>query len=119
VILQKQCGLLVCFEPILYNLRPVTHSLPAEAKARFEVDDLMERARALIEESIGFGVTHMRAFVEVDLGVGMKVSNTGSLILHSPFTLSFRLCTLDFCIPVLKRKLPTLFAPEPPLNRKY
>ncbi|TVY91310.1 Cytosine deaminase [Lachnellula willkommii] len=47
------------------------------AKSRFEVDDLIERGRALIEESIGFGVTHMRAFVEVDLGVGMKCLEAG------------------------------------------
>jgi cytosine/adenosine deaminase-related metal-dependent hydrolase len=54
-----------------------SHSYTAEAKSRFEVDDLLERGRALIEESIGFGVTHMRAFVEVDLGVGMKCLDAG------------------------------------------
>jgi cytosine/adenosine deaminase-related metal-dependent hydrolase len=37
----------------------------------------MERGRALVEESINFGVTHMRAFVEVDLGVGMKCLEAG------------------------------------------
>jgi len=54
-----------------------SHSYIAEAKSRFEVDDLIERGRALIEESIGFGVTHMRAFVEVDLGVGLKCLDAG------------------------------------------
>jgi hypothetical protein len=37
----------------------------------------LERGRALIEESIGFGVTHMRAFVEVDSTVGMKCLEAG------------------------------------------
>jgi hypothetical protein len=37
----------------------------------------MERGRALIEESIDFGVTHMRAFVEVDSTVGLKCLNAG------------------------------------------
>ncbi|TVY35874.1 Cytosine deaminase [Lachnellula subtilissima] len=55
----------------------ITHYVSATAKSRFEVDDLMERGRALIEESIGFGVTHMRAFVEVDHGVGMKCLEAG------------------------------------------
>ncbi|TVY38671.1 Cytosine deaminase [Lachnellula occidentalis] len=51
--------------------------LTTTAKSRFEVDDLMERGRALIAESIGFGVTHMRAFVEVDQGVGLKCLEAG------------------------------------------
>jgi hypothetical protein len=48
-----------------------------KAKSRFESDDLKERGRALIEESIGFGVTHMRAFVEVDKVVGMLCLQVG------------------------------------------
>ena len=51
--------------------------LTSKAKSRFELEDLMERGRALIEESIGFGVTHMRAFVEVDQGVGLKCLDAG------------------------------------------
>lgn len=51
--------------------------LTSEAKSRFELHDLMERGRALIEESIEFGVTHMRAFVEVDQGVGLKCLDAG------------------------------------------
>ncbi|TVY75590.1 Cytosine deaminase [Lachnellula suecica] len=54
--------------------------LTTAAKSRFEMDDLLERGRALIEESIGFGVTHMRAFVEVDPGVGMKCLEAGLLL---------------------------------------
>jgi len=37
----------------------------------------MERGRALIEESINFGVTHLRAFVEVDLTVRFKCLEAG------------------------------------------
>ncbi|KAG9233418.1 hypothetical protein BJ875DRAFT_464164 [Amylocarpus encephaloides] len=51
--------------------------LTGKAKSRFEHDDLIERGQALIEESINFGVTHMRAFVEVDLDVGMKCLDAG------------------------------------------
>ena len=51
--------------------------LTSEAKSRFEYDDLMERGRALIGESIRFGVTHMRAFVEVDQGVNLKCLEAG------------------------------------------
>lgn len=46
--------------------------LTSKAKAEFEEWDLMERGERLIEESVEAGVTHMRAFVEVDAGVGMK-----------------------------------------------
>lgn len=44
--------------------------LTSKAKARFEEEDLFRRGRWLISESIAAGVTHMRAFVEVDRGVG-------------------------------------------------
>jgi len=37
----------------------------------------MERGGELIEESIRFGVTSMRAFVEVDSTVGMKCLDAG------------------------------------------
>lgn len=52
-------------------------SSPGQAKARFELDDLTNRGRSLIEEGIEFGVTHMRAFVEVDQTVGMKCLDAG------------------------------------------
>ena len=44
----------------------------AKAKARFDMDDLLRRGRWLIAESIAAGVTHMRAFVEVDHIVRMQ-----------------------------------------------
>ena len=46
--------------------------ITAEAKARFETEDLLRRGKWLIAESIAAGVTHMRAFVEVDHIVRMK-----------------------------------------------
>ena len=46
--------------------------ITAKAKARFEKDDLLRRGKWLIAESIAAGVTHMRAFVEVDHIVRMK-----------------------------------------------
>lgn len=51
--------------------------LTGEAKANFEHDDLMERGQRLVDESVAAGVTHMRAFVEVDAGVQLKCLNAG------------------------------------------
>lgn len=65
-----------------------------EAKSRFEHDDLVERGRALIEESIAFGVTHMRAFVEVDLGVSMKCLDAG-IALKEEFKAR---CHIQICV---------------------
>lgn len=52
-------------------------ALTAQAKAQFEEADLLERGQRLIDESVAAGVTHMRAFVEVDAGVGMKCLDAG------------------------------------------
>lgn len=46
--------------------------LTSKAKARFEAQDLMRRGKWLVAESIAAGVTHMRAFVEVDHVVEFK-----------------------------------------------
>ena len=46
--------------------------ITAKAKARFDKEDLLRRSQWLIAESIAAGVTHMRAFVEIDHIVGMK-----------------------------------------------
>ena len=51
--------------------------LTGKAKAEFEEFDLLERGQRLIDESVEAGVTHMRAFVEVDAGVGMKCLDAG------------------------------------------
>ena len=72
----------------------LTNSITGEAKSRFEHDDLIERGRALIEESIGYGVTHMRAFVEVDAAVGLKCLEAG-LVLKEEF---LDRCYIQLCI---------------------
>lgn len=46
--------------------------LTSKAKGRFEKEDLIRRGRWLIGESIAAGVTHMRAFAEVDHVVEFK-----------------------------------------------
>ncbi|KAF2465498.1 cytosine deaminase protein-like protein [Lindgomyces ingoldianus] len=51
--------------------------MTSKAKARFEEDDLLRRGRQLIEESIHYGVTVMRAFVEVDGSVRFKCLDAG------------------------------------------
>ena len=51
--------------------------LTNKAKKRFEHDDLVERGRRVIDESVFSGVTAMRAFVEVDPIVGMKCLDAG------------------------------------------
>ncbi|KAI9801502.1 MAG: hypothetical protein M1833_002734 [Piccolia ochrophora] len=50
------------------------------AKARFTVEDLVTRGRRLIQESVAAGVTAMRAFVEVDGGVGMTCIEAGEML---------------------------------------
>ena len=51
---------------------PEAMEITSKAKAWFEKDDLLRRGKWLIAESIAAGVTHMRAFVEVDHIVRMK-----------------------------------------------
>lgn len=68
--------------------------LTKKAKARFEEDDLLRRGRWLIEESVAAGVTHMRAFVEVDEGVGFKCLDAG-LKLKEEFS---RGCEVQICV---------------------
>ncbi|KAL3421332.1 hypothetical protein PVAG01_07777 [Phlyctema vagabunda] len=69
-------------------------SITSEAKSRFTHEDLMERGRALVNESINFGVTHMRAFVEVDQGVKMKCLDAG-LALKAEFK---DRCHIQICV---------------------
>ena len=52
-------------------------ALTAKAKAIFQEDDLLRRGRWLIQESIDAGVTHIRAFVEVDSIVRFKCLEAG------------------------------------------
>ncbi|KAM0718649.1 hypothetical protein Q7P37_005720 [Cladosporium fusiforme] len=52
-------------------------SLTSAAKKNFTSEDLLERGQRLLEESIEAGVTHVRAFVEVDAVVGTKCLDAG------------------------------------------
>ncbi|KAI7215085.1 Metallo-dependent hydrolase [Hortaea werneckii] len=56
--------------------------LTGQAKAMFGREDLLERGQRLIDESVAAGVTHMRAFVEVDTGVGNKCLDAGIELKH-------------------------------------
>ena len=52
-------------------------TLTTSAKKRFTRSDLLRRGRQLIVESVQVGVTSMRAFCEVDGGVGLKCLDAG------------------------------------------
>jgi cytosine/adenosine deaminase-related metal-dependent hydrolase len=52
-------------------------SLTSEAKQNFTYEDLLERGQRLLDESIEAGVTHIRAFVEIDAVVGTKCLEAG------------------------------------------
>lgn len=51
--------------------------MTSKAKSRFEEDDLLRRGQQLIDESIRYGVTAMRAFVEVDGIVQLRCLHAG------------------------------------------
>ena len=68
--------------------------LTSKAKARFEHDDLVTRGEWLIKESVAAGVTHIRAFVEVDTTVKFKCLDAG-LELKKRFA-SF--CEIQICV---------------------
>ena len=69
--------------PHYNSLRPCSGSfhealsLTAAAKERYTHDDLLQRGDWLIGESVAAGVTHMRAFVEVDTVVQTKCVRAG------------------------------------------
>ena len=67
--------------------------ITAKAKARFDKDDLLRRGKWLIAESIAAGVTHMRAFVEIDHIVGMKCLDA-AIQLKSQFAAA---CKIQIC----------------------
>ena len=68
--------------------------LTSKAKARFKHEDLVTRGGWLIKESIAAGVTHIRAFVEVDTTVEFECLNAG-LELKQRFA-SF--CEIQICV---------------------
>lgn len=68
--------------------------LTSKAKSRFDEDDLLQRGRWLISESIAAGVTCMRAFVEVDSIVRFKCLDAG-LKLKEEFKAC---CEIQLCV---------------------
>ncbi|EME46205.1 hypothetical protein DOTSEDRAFT_126975 [Dothistroma septosporum NZE10] len=52
-------------------------TLTGQAKAQFEHNDLLERGQRVVDESVAAGVTHMRAFVELDAAVHTKCLDAG------------------------------------------
>lgn len=54
--------------------------ITGKAKQRFEEDDLLRRGRRLLEESVQYGVTCIRAFVEVDEIVEMRGLNAALVL---------------------------------------
>lgn len=52
-------------------------TLTSSAKKDFTREDLLERGQRLLDDSIEAGVTHARAFVEVDAVVGTKCLDAG------------------------------------------
>lgn len=51
--------------------------LTSQAKSQFQHEDLLARGQRVIDESAAAGVTHMRAFVEIDAGVNTKCLDAG------------------------------------------
>lgn len=72
---------------------PEAMDLTNKAKSRFTSDDLLRRGGWLIDESVAAGVTHMRAFVEVDTTVGLKCLNAGLKLKETVA----RMCTVQLC----------------------
>ncbi|KAK8217501.1 hypothetical protein M8818_001259 [Zalaria obscura] len=70
-------------------------SLTNEAKANFEHDDLLERGHRVVDTSRKYGVTAMRAFVEVDPIVGMKCLTAGREIKEA--NEKHDLCDVQLC----------------------
>lgn len=69
--------------------------LTGEAKAQFTMDDLVERGQRLIDESVAAGVTHMRAFVEIDVVVGMKCLDAGIMLKQRAY--EQKVCHIQLC----------------------
>ena len=68
-------------------------SLTGKAKGNFTQEDLLERGRRVIDESVAAGVTHMRAFVELDAGVGRRCLDAGLQLKKE----ADGRCTLQIC----------------------
>ena len=68
-------------------------TLTSQAKQNFTREDLLERGQRLLDESIEAGVTHVRAFVEVDAVVDTKCLDAGLELRESVA----RKCLVQLC----------------------
>ncbi|EJD41751.1 Metallo-dependent hydrolase [Auricularia subglabra TFB-10046 SS5] len=78
--------------------------MTGKSKSQFSEEDLLRRGRKLISDSVKFGVTSMRAHVEVDDIVELKCLSAG-LILRKEFR---NLCNVQIAV----------FAQEPTIGRQ-
>jgi cytosine/adenosine deaminase-related metal-dependent hydrolase len=69
-------------------------TLTSKAKSNFTHEDLLERGQRLLDESIEAGVTHIRAFVEIDAVVDNKCLDAGMMLKRQVQ----RQCTVQLCI---------------------
>ncbi|KAF2169416.1 hypothetical protein M409DRAFT_65089 [Zasmidium cellare ATCC 36951] len=69
--------------------------LTGKAKSQFERADLLERGQRVIDESVTAGVTHMRAFVEVDAGVHTKCLDAGIELKQNAY--NDKNCLIQLC----------------------
>ena len=69
-------------------------TLTSRAKSNFTHEDLLERGQRLLDESIQAGVTHIRAFVEIDAVVDTKCLEAGMQLKRQVE----RQCTVQLCI---------------------
>lgn len=70
--------------------------LTGKAKARFERQDLLDRGRRLIDESLRYGVTSMRVFAEVDEVVELLCLET-TLMLKQEYGGKTPRCDIQVC----------------------
>jgi len=74
-----KCFIMAQCEPLITGSLPEALRVTNEVKARFpeQLDALYARATRLVRQSVEAGVTHMRAYVEIDAAVGMVCLDTG------------------------------------------
>lgn len=61
----------------MYSTFEEAMKVTSKAKSSYQPDALLSRGRSLILESVKYGVTAMRAHVEVDTTVRFKCIDTG------------------------------------------
>ncbi|KAF8530794.1 Metallo-dependent hydrolase [Gautieria morchelliformis] len=75
-----KCNILPLCDDLVSGTFQEAIQVTSKAKASYQSDDLLSRGRALILESVKYGVTAMRAHVEVDAIVQFKCVDAGLLL---------------------------------------